>query len=142
MNSSSDHTRVQTSTPALHIVHTELAPKAIGPYSQATVFGNLVFCSGQIPLNPETMEIYGSEIEAQTGLVLKNLQAVLKQAGADLNSVVKTTVFLKNFGDFAKMNAIYEHAFGGHKPARSTVEVSRLPRDVLVEIECIATLKA
>ena len=126
----------------LKVVHTDSAPKAIGPYSQAMSVGNLVFCSGQIPLNPETMEIHGTEIEAQTALVLKNLQAVLKQSGADLHSVLKTTVFLKNFADFAKMNAVYEKAFGGHKPARSTVEVSRLPRDVLVEIECIAALLA
>ena len=128
-------------TQKLSFVHTESAPQAIGPYSQATVLGNLVFCSGQIPLNPETMEIQGTEIEAQTTLVLKNLQSVLKKAGADLNTVLKTTVFLKNFNDFAKMNAVYDKAFGGHKPARSTVEVARLPRDVLVEIECIATLQ-
>ncbi|MEY4066120.1 MAG: hypothetical protein RIR26_2328 [Pseudomonadota bacterium] len=120
------------------VVSSELAPKAIGPYSQAIVCGDLVFCSGQIPLDPSTMQIVGSEIEAQTTQVLKNLKAVLSAAGTSLSSVVKTTVFLKNFDDFQKMNAIYESNFGTHKPARSTVEVARLPRDVLVEIECIA----
>ena len=120
------------------VVSSELAPKAIGPYSQAIVCGDLVFCSGQIPLDPATMQIVGSEIEAQTTQVLKNLSAVLKASGTSLSSVVKTTVFLKNFEDFQKMNAIYETHFGAHKPARSTVEVARLPRDVLVEIECIA----
>lgn len=121
-------------------VFTNNAPNAIGPYSQAIVYGETVYCSGQVPLIPATMEILDGDISAQTELVLKNLQAVLNQAGSDLSKVIKTTVFLKNFGDFAKMNAVYEKMFGTHKPARSTVEVSRLPRDVLVEIECIAAL--
>ncbi len=121
-------------------VFTNNAPNAIGPYSQAIVYGETVYCSGQVPLIPATMEISDGDISAQTELVLKNLQAVLNQAGSDLSKVIKTTVFLKNFGDFAKMNAVYEKMFGTHKPARSTVEVSRLPRDVLVEIECIAAL--
>jgi 2-iminobutanoate/2-iminopropanoate deaminase len=124
----------------MKVVHTDKAPKAIGPYSQAFVQGGLVFCSGQIPLDPTTMEIVGTDIEAQTTQVLANLAAVLKEAGADLSKVLKTTVFLKDFNDFPKMNAIYERAFEGHKPARSTVEVARLPRDVTVEIECIASL--
>ncbi len=123
---------------SLSTVHTENAPKAIGPYSQAITLGEFVFCSGQIPLDPQSMQIVGTEIEAQTTQVLKNLEAVLKAAGSGLNRVVKTTVFLKNFNDFQTMNSIYEKAFGAHKPARSTVEVARLPRDVLVEIECIA----
>jgi 2-iminobutanoate/2-iminopropanoate deaminase len=120
-------------------IFTDNAPKAIGPYSQAIVLGDLVFCSGQIPLDPKTMEIVGTTIEPQTKQVLENLQAVLKAAGTDLSRVVKTTVFLKNFSDFQSMNAIYEGFFGASKPARSTVEVARLPRDVLVEIECIAS---
>lgn len=120
------------------VVSSELAPKAIGPYSQAIVCGELIFCSGQIPLDPASMQIVGNEIESQTIQVLKNLTAVLTAAGSGLSSVLKTTVFLKNFEDFQKMNAVYEAHFGQHKPARSTVEVARLPRDVLVEIECIA----
>lgn len=123
---------------SLSTVHTENAPKAIGPYSQAITLGEFVFCSGQIPLDPQSMQIVGTEIETQTTQVLKNLEAVLKSAGSGLNRVVKTTVFLKNFNDFQTMNSVYEKAFGAHKPARSTVEVARLPRDVLVEIECIA----
>lgn len=124
----------------MEIISTSHAPSAIGPYSQAIVQGNLVFCSGQIPLDPATMTITGAEIEAQTAQVLKNLRAVLKEAGADFHNVLKTTVFLKDFNDFQKMNTLYERAFEGHKPARSTVEVARLPRDVLVEIECVAAL--
>lgn len=119
-------------------IHTESAPKAIGPYSQAVVMGDFVFCSGQIPLDPVTMQIVGTEVSEQSTQVLKNLAEVLKAAGTDLSRVVKTTVFLKNLGDFQAMNAIYESKFGENKPARSTVEVARLPRDVLVEIECIA----
>jgi 2-iminobutanoate/2-iminopropanoate deaminase len=120
------------------VVHTDNAPKAIGPYSQALTLGNLVFCSGQIPLDPASMQITGTDISAQTAQVLKNLDAVLKAAGAARDCVLKTTVFLKNFNDFQAMNSVYEEFFGTHKPARSTVEVARLPRDVLVEIECIA----
>lgn len=120
------------------VIHTENAPQAIGPYSQAMTLDSLVFCSGQIPLDPVTMQITGQDIEAQTTQVLKNLSAVLTAAGSSLSDVAKTTVFLKNFDDFPKMNKIYEEFFSGNKPARSTVEVSRLPRDVLVEIECIA----
>ena len=121
-------------------IHTESAPKAIGPYSQAVVMGDFVFCSGQIPLDPVTMQIVGTEVSEQSTQVLKNLAEVLKAAGTDLSRVIKTTVFLKNLGDFQAMNAIYESKFGENKPARSTVEVARLPRDVLVEIECIARI--
>jgi 2-iminobutanoate/2-iminopropanoate deaminase len=120
------------------VVHTETAPKAIGPYSQAITLGDMVFCSGQIPLDPVSMQIVGTDVAAQTTQVLKNLSEVLKAAGSDLSKVVKTTVFLKNFNDFQTMNSIYEAHFTDNKPARSTVEVARLPRDVLVEIECIA----
>lgn len=120
------------------IIHTESAPKAIGPYSQATALGDMIFCSGQIPLDPVSMQIVGEDVSAQTTQVLKNLKEVLQAAGADLSQVLKTTVFLKNFNDFQAMNLVYENHFATNKPARSTVEVARLPRDVLVEIECIA----
>lgn len=123
----------------MRMVHTEKAPKAIGPYSQAVSVDKLLFCSGQIPLHPETMEIVGTDIEAQTQQVLRNMAAVLAAEGLTPSKVVKTTVFLKDFNDFSKMNAIYETFFAGHKPARSTVEVARLPKDVKVEIECIAS---
>ena len=119
-------------------VFTNAAPKAIGPYSHAMKSGNLVFCSGQTPLNPETMLIEGATVTEQTALVLTNLEAVLIAAGCTRANVLKTSVFLKNFADFEKMNKSYEAFFGDHKPARTTVEVSRLPREALVEIECIA----
>lgn len=124
----------------MEFVHNDNAPKAIGPYSQAIVAGNLVFCAGQIPLNPETMKIEASTIEEQTLQVLNNIEAVLSSKGLTLANVVKTTVFLKNFTDFPKMNGVYTEAFDGHRPARSTVEVARLPLDALVEIECIAEI--
>ncbi|MDP4710742.1 MAG: Rid family detoxifying hydrolase [Saprospiraceae bacterium] len=114
------------------------APKAIGPYSAAIRVGNLLFCSGQTPVNPDTMLIEGRDIEEQTLRALNNLEIVLSAAGASRENIVKTSVFLKNFADFPKMNAVYADFFGNHKPARTTVEVSRLPLDALVEIECIA----
>ena len=117
------------------------APKAIGPYSHAIQSGNLIFCSGQTPLNPATMVIEGATASEQTTLVLNNLETVLKTAGSDRSRVLKTSVFLKNFDDFEKMNKAYEAFFGDHKPARTTVEVSRLPKDALVEIECVAEIK-
>jgi 2-iminobutanoate/2-iminopropanoate deaminase len=117
------------------------APKAIGPYSHAIKSGNLIFCSGQTPLNPATMTIEGATASEQTTLVLNNLETVLKAAGSDRSKVLKTSVFLKNFADFEKMNKAYEAFFGEHKPARTTVEVSRLPKEALVEIECVAELK-
>jgi len=120
-------------------VQTPGAPEAIGPYAQAVSSGGWVFCSGQIPLAPHTMEVVGDEIETQTQQVFNNLQAVLKAAGITLQHVVKTTVFLADLNDFQAMNAVYEQAFGDHKPARATVEVSKLPRGVRVEIECIAS---
>ena len=129
-------------TPVLNaqikIVSTSDAPAAIGPYSQAIVTGNFIFCSGQIPLDPVTMQIVGDEIEAQTRQVFKNIQAVLKAENLTLSNVVKCTVFMKNLDDFGKMNAIYAEEFGSNKPARSTVQAARIPRDVLIEIECIA----
>jgi len=122
----------------MNVIATEDAPKAIGPYCQAIAHGGLVFCSGQIPLDPQTMKVTAVGIEAQAEQVLKNLGAVLKASGSDLSKVLKTTVFMQNLEEFPKMNAVYERAFAGHKPARSTVQVARLPLDVLVEIECIA----
>ena len=119
-------------------IFAEKAPKAIGPYSHAIQSGNLIFCSGQTPLNPATMLIEGATVTEQTTLVLTNLEAVLIAAGCSRTNVLKTSVFLKNFADFEKMNKAYEAFFGDHKPARTTVEVSRLPREALVEIECVA----
>jgi 2-iminobutanoate/2-iminopropanoate deaminase len=121
-------------------IFSENAPKAIGPYSHATQSGNLIFCSGQTPLNPTTMTIEGATASEQTTLVLNNLETVLKSAGCNRTHILKTSVFLKNFADFEKMNKAYEAFFGEHKPARTTVEVSRLPREALVEIECVAEL--
>lgn len=122
-------------------IFTASAPKAIGPYSHAIQSGNLLFCSGQTPLNPDTMLIEGATATEQTLLVLNNLESVLKTVGADRTHVVKTSVFLKNFADFEKMNKAYESFFGDHKPARTTVEVSRLPKEALVEIECVAEVE-
>lgn len=124
----------------MKIIATENAPKAIGPYSQAIVLGNMVYCSGSIPLNPSSMKVEATTIEAQTEQVFKNMSAILENSGSGLEKVVKTTVFLKNMDDFQKMNGVYERLFKGHAPARSTVQVAKLPLDVMVEIECIATL--
>ena len=122
------------------IISTPLAPQAIGPYSQAVRWGQLLTCSGQIPLDPKTMQITAEGIEAQTEQVLKNMKEVLTAAGASYENIIKTTVFLKNMADFQKMNGVYSRYLGEHKPARSTIEVSRLPLDALVEIECIAVI--
>ncbi|QQK78528.1 RidA family protein [Salicibibacter cibi] len=118
-------------------VYTNQAPEAIGPYSQGIIVNNLFYSSGQIPLTPE-MEIVGDGIHEQTEQVLKNVQAVLKEAGASLESVVKTTIFIKNMDDFPVINEIYGRYFDEHQPARSCVEVARLPKDVQIEIEVIA----
>lgn len=120
-------------------IQTHDAPAAIGPYSQAIVSGDLMFTSGQIPLRPDGSLVEG-DIEVQTQQVFDNLRAVIGAAGATLGQVVKTTVFLKDMQDFAAMNGVYAAAFGRHCPARSTVQVARLPRDVLVEIEAIVSL--
>jgi 2-iminobutanoate/2-iminopropanoate deaminase len=121
-------------------VQTDGAPKALGPYSQAIVAGGMIYCAGQIPLDPASGNIVPGGVAEQTHQVLKNLRAVLKAAGSDLDRAVKTTVFIKNMNDFAAMNEVYGRPeyFGAHPPARSTVEVARLPRDVLVEIEVVA----
>jgi len=121
-------------------VSTENAPGAIGPYSQAVKTGNMVFCSGQIPINPETGEFVSENVAEQSRQVLKNLSAVLKAAGTSLNNVVKTTVFLADMNDFAAMNEVYAEFFSENKPARATVQAARLPRDARVEIECIAVI--
>lgn len=120
------------------IIATEQAPKAIGPYSQAVRWNGMVFCSGQIPLDPATMQIVAGGVTEQTEQVFENLKAVLEAAGSSLAGVVKTTVFLKDMGEFAAMNEVYTRYLGENPPARSTVEAARLPRDVRVEIECIA----
>ncbi len=119
-------------------VRTDSAPQAIGPYSQAIVAQGLVFCSGQIPLDPATGNVVEGGIDEQTHRVLKNLTAVVEAAGSTMAKVLKTTVFLLSMSDFAAMNAIYATYFPTPAPARATVEVARLPRSVLVEIECIA----
>jgi 2-iminobutanoate/2-iminopropanoate deaminase len=124
----------------LRRVHTEDAPAAIGPYSQGIIVGDLVFTAGQIPLDPPTMQIVGTDITEQTDRALKNLSAILESAGASLSTVVKTTVFLTDMGEFSAMNEVYARWFGEHRPARSAVEVSRLPKDVKVEIEAIARI--
>ena len=121
-------------------IQTAAAPQALGPYSQAIVAGGMVYCAGQIPLDPASGTVVPGGVAEQTHQVLKNLRAVLKAAGSDLDRAVKTTVFVKNMNDFAAMNEVYGRPeyFGANPPARSTVEVARLPRDVMVEIEVVA----
>lgn len=121
-------------------INTNKAPEAIGPYSQAIVTDNYIYCSGQIGLDPMTGQVVEG-LEAQTTQALTNLKSVLEAAGSDLNQVVKTTVFIKNIADFPKVNEIYAHFFEPHKPARSTVEVSNLPKGALIEIDCIAVIR-
>ncbi len=122
------------------VIATDLAPKAIGPYSQAIVHGDTVYCSGQIPLDPATGQLVEGGIAEQTARVLDNLKAVLDAAGSSLDRVLKTTVFLKDMAEFAPMNEVYGRYFHVNPPARATVEAARLPRDVRVEIECVAAL--
>ncbi|MEI7613319.1 MAG: RidA family protein [Betaproteobacteria bacterium] len=120
------------------IINTPEAPAAIGPYVQGTMLGNLVFTSGQIPLDPVTMEIVAGGISVQSEQVMKNLLAVLQAAGSSTGKVLKTTCFLSNMGDFAEFNRIYAQYFGDNAPARSCIQAARLPKDVLVEVEAIA----
>lgn len=121
------------------VVRTTLAPQAVGAYSQAIVSGNMIFVSGQIALDPATGTlIEETDIKSQTRRVLMNLEGVLKGAGVSIENVVRTTVFLKNMGDFADFNGVYAEFFKADPPARSTVEVARLPKDVAIEIDCIA----
>ncbi|AEY65945.1 RidA family protein [Clostridium sp. BNL1100] len=122
------------------VIFTEKAPAAIGPYSQAVKLGNMVYTSGMIPVVPETGEVAQGDAAAQTEQVLKNLNEVLVTAGTNFDNVIKTTVFIKNMGDFAAINEVYKKYFTVNFPSRSCVEVARLPKDVLVEIECIAVI--
>lgn len=126
--------------PSREIISTENAPKAIGPYSQGVRAGDFVFVSGQIPIDPATGNIIEGGIRAQTRRVLENLSAVLEAAGSSLDNIVKTTVYLASMGDYAAVNEVYGEFFQGTKPARATVEVSRLPKDVDVEIDAIAVV--
>jgi len=120
------------------IIETKLAPTPIGPYSQAIRAGGFVFLAGQIPLDPATGSVVEGDVAAQTRRVLQNIAAVLEAAGSGLSKVVKTSIYLKNLDDFGKFNQVYAEYFGETKPARSTVQASRLPREVLVEIDAIA----
>jgi 2-iminobutanoate/2-iminopropanoate deaminase len=124
----------------IETISTENAPGAIGPYSQAVKAGDFIFCSGQIPINPQTGEFVSEDVAEQTRQVLKNLSAVLEAAKTSLDNVVKTTVFLADMNDFAAMNEVYAEFFSENKPARATVQAARLPRDARVEIECIAVI--
>lgn len=124
----------------MEAIHVQDAPDAIGPYCHAMKVGNLVFCSGQTPLDPETMKLVGNTIEEQTERVLNNLSIVLAGVGLSLHNVAKTTVYLKDMDDFQGMNNVYEKMFGTHKPSRTTISIKRNPLDALVEIECIAEL--
>ena len=126
----------------IETVSTESAPKALGPYSQALKVNGFVYCSGQIPINPATNAIEAVTIEDQTRQVIANLKNVLEAAGTSLSAVVKTTVFIKDMNDFVALNGVYAEMFGETKPARSCVEVARLPKDVKVEIEAVAVVEA
>ena len=124
--------------PKIH--HTDLAPAAIGPYSQAIAAGGFLFCAGQTPLDPKTMTLVDGDVGVQTAQVLKNLHAVLQSAGCTWTDVVKTTIFLRTMSDFAKVNEVYAATLGESRPARSTVAVAGLPKDAQVEIELVAKL--
>ena len=124
----------------VRIVHTENAPAAIGPYSQAVVAGNFLFTAGQIPIDPATGQIVPGDVTAQTERVLRNLAAVLENAGASWSDVVKTTVYLQDMADFPRVNEVYGRVMGEARPARSTVQVAGLPRGVLVEIDAVVAV--
>ena len=124
----------------MKIVTTDKAPAAVGPYSQAVIEGNLVFCAGQIPLDPATGNVVPGGIEAQTHRVCENIKAVLAAAGTTLPKVIKASVFLKDMNDFAGMNKVYAEYFTSDFPARSTLQVARIPKDCLVEIEVVAAI--
>lgn len=125
----------------MEAIYIEDAPKAIGPYCHAMKVGNLLFCSGQTPLDPKKMELVGNNIEEQTKQVLNNISVVLRGVGLSLRNIAKTTVYLKDMKDFQGMNKVYEEIFNGHKPARTTIAIKQNPLDALVEIECIAELE-
>jgi len=120
------------------VISTSKAPAALGPYSQAIRWGDLIFVSGQIPIDPATNHVVGDDVAAQTERVLKNLAAILEAGGASLGQVLKTTVYLRDLNDFGEMNEVYVRFFSEQPPARATVQVARLPRDVSVEIEAVA----
>lgn len=122
-------------------ISTHSAPAAIGPYAQAIVHGGVVYCSGQIPLDPASAQVVEGDVAAQTRQVLANLEAVLVAAGSGLDCVLKTTVYLRDMADFGAMNGVYAERFGDWRPARATVAVAGLPRDVRVEIDCVAALR-
>ena len=122
------------------VVSTQDAPGAIGPYSQAIKAGGMVFCSGQIPIDPSTGGFSADDVAGQTEQVIRNLEAVLRAAGSGLSNVIKTTVFLADMEDFAAMNEVYSRFFSENKPARATVQAARLPKDARVEIDCIAVV--
>lgn len=124
----------------LRSVHTGDAPEAIGPYSQAIVTGDWVFCSGQIPIDPAGGELLTGPVADQTDRVMRNLAAVLEEAGASLSMVVKTTVYLSDMADFSEMNGVYGRHFGDHRPARATVQAGALPKGVAVEIDAVARI--
>lgn len=124
----------------MEFVASDKAPKAIGPYSQAVKAGNLLFTSGQVSLDPATSKLVEGDFDAHARRVFENLKVVLETGGAEFKNVVKATVFLKNFGDFQKLNAVYSEYFGSHKPARTTVEVSKLPLDAPLEIDLVAVI--
>ncbi len=124
----------------MDIINSDKAPVAIGPYSQAVRVGDFVFCSGQIGIDPAIKSLAGDDVTTQTQQVFKNIRAVMKASGLGLKNVIKTTVFLANMDDFPVVNDIYGSEFENHKPARSTVQVARLPMDALIEIECIAVI--
>lgn len=121
----------------MKFISTEHAPQAIGPYSQAVLAGNTLYVSGQIPFVPETMQVAGPDVTSQTRQSLKNIEAIVETAGFSVTDIVKCTVYMKNLGEFQAMNAEYAAFFQDHKPARAAVEVARLPKDVLVEIDAV-----
>jgi len=125
----------------LKTISTNKAPVAIGPYAQAVVYKGLVFCSGQIPLDPESMALVDGDIKNQTRQCMNNLQALLEAAGSSFGQVIKTTIFLTDLGDFSLVNEVYGSFFSGNHPARSTVQVAALPRSAKIEIECVATIE-
>lgn len=124
------------------IIHTDHAPKAVGPYSQAVRMGDFLFCSGQIPIDPKTQDVFTGDIKKQTEMVISNIEAVLKASDMNFNHIIKTTIFLTNMADFATVNEIYAKSFVSQPPARSTVQVAALPKGVNVEIEVIANIAA
>ncbi len=124
----------------IQVIATKHAPKAIGPYSQGLVHNGLVFVSGQIPFVPESGELLTGSIEEQTRQVMKNISAILQEAGTELSNVIKTTVYLQDMNDFDEMNRVYAEHFSDNKPARATVQVARLPKDVSIEIDAIAAI--